>query len=159
MSELLNKVYACLLGGLIGDAMGAPVEGMTYLEIEGKHGWVDTFEGAGTDDSAVKHIIIRALNENDGHITCDELADSFLKSVAEKKEIYDLFYIPVRNMFEKLKEQGVVTKLYLRDGMMHTWMIIPNFAESKKDLAILGKDMHLALNGKLSAASEPVKLD
>lgn len=62
-------------------------------------------------------------------------------------------------MFEKLKEQGVVTKLYLRDGMMHTWMIIPNFAESKKDLAILGKDMHLALNGKLSAASEPVKLD
>lgn len=62
-------------------------------------------------------------------------------------------------MFEKLKEQGVVTKLYLRDGMMHTWMIIPNFAESEKDLAILGKDMHLALNGKLSAASEPVKLD
>ena len=62
-------------------------------------------------------------------------------------------------MFEKLKEQGVVTKLYLRDGMMHTWMIVPNFAESKKDLAILGNDMKAALEGRFAGADKPKKLN
>ena len=52
-------------------------------------------------------------------------------------------------MFEKLQEQNVVTKLYLRDGMMHTWMIVPNFTESKKDLKVLGEDMNQAFNGTL----------
>ena len=100
MNQLLGKVYGCLLGGLIGDAMGAPVEGWLYSEIEEKVGWVSSFEGAGTDDSAVKLIIIRALMKNGGHITCDELAESFLKN----RQFFDLFYIPVRNMFHKLEE-------------------------------------------------------
>ena len=63
-----------------------------------------------------------------------------------------------RILFEKLKEQGVVTKLYLREGMMHTWMIVPNFAESKADLKILKEDMKLALSGKLRSENEPVRL-
>ena len=62
-------------------------------------------------------------------------------------------------MFEKLKEQGVVTKLYLREGMMHTWMIVPQFAESKKDLAVLGSDINAVLEGNFTGAGEPVKLD
>lgn len=115
MSELLHKVYGCLLGGLIGDAMGAPVECLTYQEIEEKHGWVNTFEGAGTDDSAVKLIIIRALMKNGGHITCDELAESFLNN----REFYDLFYIPVRNMFHKL-EEGIVPPLEAGYGNMQS---------------------------------------
>ncbi len=61
-------------------------------------------------------------------------------------------------MFEKLKEQGVVTKLYLRDGMMHTWMIVPEFPESKKDLAVLGNDMNAVLEGRFAGTAEPVKL-
>ena len=100
MNDLLSKVYGCLLGGLIGDAMGAPVEGMTYREIEEKVGHVESFEGNGTDDSAVKLIIIRALMKHGGHITCDELAASFL----ENGQYYDLFYVPVRNMYHKLEE-------------------------------------------------------
>ena len=101
MISLFDRVYGGLLGGLIGDAMGAPVEGWEYAEIEAKHGWIDTLEGTGTDDSAVKLIICRALLKHGGHITADELAESFL----ENRQYYDLFFIPVRNMFHKLEEK------------------------------------------------------
>ena len=100
MISLLDRVYGSLLGGLIGDAMGAPVEGWHYADIEAKRGLVDTFEGAGTDDSAVKLIICQALIRHGGHITADQLAESFLAN----PQYYNLFYIPVRNMYHKLKD-------------------------------------------------------
>ena len=98
-TELFDKVYGCLLGGLIGDAFGAPVEGMHYKDIGEKFGQVSSFSGAGTDDSAVKLIICRALLKHGGHITMDELAESFLAN----EEFYGLFFIPVCNMFNKIK--------------------------------------------------------
>ena len=33
MNTLEDKIYGCLLGGLIGDAMGAPTEGKTFRQI------------------------------------------------------------------------------------------------------------------------------
>ena len=32
-SLLENRIYGCLVGGLIGDAMGAPAEGKTFAQI------------------------------------------------------------------------------------------------------------------------------
>ena len=61
-------------------------------------------------------------------------------------------------LFEKLMEQNVTTKLYRRDGMMHTWIIIPQLSESKKDLEILGTDMHLALDGALQGFGGPARV-
>ena len=98
-TELFDKVYGCLLGGLIGDAFGAPVEGMHYKDIAEKYGKVTTFSGAGTDDSAIKLIICRALLKHGGYITMDELAESFLAH----EEFYELFFVPVRNMYYKIK--------------------------------------------------------
>ncbi|MDE7008130.1 MAG: ADP-ribosylglycohydrolase family protein, partial [Lachnospiraceae bacterium] len=58
MSNILyDKILGCLAGGVIGDAMGAPVENKTYQEIEAEYGMVSDFEGEGTDDSAVKLIL------------------------------------------------------------------------------------------------------
>ncbi|WP_026659885.1 alpha/beta hydrolase [Butyrivibrio sp. AC2005] len=48
-------------------------------------------------------------------------------------------------MYEKLKAEGVETTLYRRDGMMHAWMIIPMFRESKADLKLLSQDMQKVL--------------
>lgn len=62
-------------------------------------------------------------------------------------------------MFEKLKAQGTTAKLYLRRSMMHTWLIVPLFPESKKDLKLLGQDLHLAFDGKLKTEREPIRLD
>ena len=105
MVSLHDRVYGSLLGGLIGDAMGEPVEGMHYADIEAKHGWVDTFAGSGTDDSAVKMIICQALIKHGGHITADEFAESFMENVRYYKEYYKRFYVPVHNMFHKLQDE------------------------------------------------------
>ena len=75
---LFDKIYGCLVGGLIGDAMGAPAEGMHYEEIAKRFGEIDDFEGAGTDDSAIRVILIEAILENNGYVTADEFAVSFL---------------------------------------------------------------------------------
>ena len=41
-SQLFDKVYGCLVGGLVGDAMGGPIEGMTADFIRELHGGVVT---------------------------------------------------------------------------------------------------------------------
>ena len=61
-------------------------------------------------------------------------------------------------MFEKLQEQNVPSKLYVRKGMMHTWIILPFFPESKKDLKILETEIRQAMEGTFTAADEPLKL-
>jgi ADP-ribosylglycohydrolase len=113
---LFKKTYGCLLGGVIGDAMGAPAEDMTYEEVEKQFGWIDDFEGSGTDDSAIKLILCEAIIKNGGHVTADEWAEAFL---ANKKKYYNYFYIPVRNMFHKI-ESKLSLPVYAGLGNMHS---------------------------------------
>lgn len=115
-SRMYEKVLGCLLGGLIGDAMGAPVEDMHYADIEKKYGLVDDFEGEGTDDSAIKLILCDAIIENDGYVTADEFAEAFLRN---KEKYYKLFYIPVKNMFHKI-ESKLSLPVYAGLGNMHS---------------------------------------
>ena len=61
-------------------------------------------------------------------------------------------------LFDRLKEQGVTTKLYRRAGMMHTWIIIPFFPESKKDLKLLGEELHRAMEGTIHGEDEAIRL-
>ena len=98
---IYRKVLGCLVGGLIGDAMGAPVEGWPYARIVAEKGYIDNFEGGGTDDSAIKLILCEALIKNGGHVTADDFAESFLNH----KEDYGLFFVPVRNMFHKIQDE------------------------------------------------------
>lgn len=52
--SLEERAYGCLLGGAIGDALGAPVEGLSYAEIAERHGRVEDFLSdaqVGTDDT------------------------------------------------------------------------------------------------------------
>ena len=113
---LFDKVYGCLLGGLIGDAMGAPAEEKTYQEIAQQFGWIEDFEGAGTDDSAIKLILCEAIIESGGYVTADEFAASFLRN---KKKYYRLFYVPVKNMFHKI-ESKLSLPVYAGLGNMHS---------------------------------------
>ena len=84
-AALFDKVYGCLLGGVIGDAMGAPVEGWRYTDIEEKLGEVCDFSGDGTDNSAIRIILCEAILQNDGYVSADEFAASFLTQPADKK--------------------------------------------------------------------------
>jgi ADP-ribosylglycohydrolase len=101
-SQLEDKIYGCLLGGLIGDAMGAPAEGKTYQQIQERFGpqGITSFEGAGTDDTAIREQLIDAIFRSGGDVTCDHFAQSFLDHRARH---YRLWYIPVRNAFHKFE--------------------------------------------------------
>ncbi len=76
-TKLFDRIYAAMLGGAIGDAMGGPVEGRNFQEIEAEYGVVDRFlaythapdyhnqfantAGTYTDDTRLKHILCRAI--------------------------------------------------------------------------------------------------
>ena len=42
-ANLRDKFFGCICGCHIGSAMGAPVEGMKYQEIEDKYGFVKDY--------------------------------------------------------------------------------------------------------------------
>lgn len=80
---LFKKVYGCMLGGAIGDALGGPVEGWTPDEIRATYGGnLDRFVpyrrepgyhahfadrlGAYTDDTRLKHLLCQAILEAEG---------------------------------------------------------------------------------------------
>lgn len=49
-----DRGYGAVVGQAVGDALGAPTEGMTPLQISDRYGWIDDFvsdDPAGTDDS------------------------------------------------------------------------------------------------------------
>ncbi|MGD2175310.1 MAG: ADP-ribosylglycohydrolase family protein [Candidatus Brocadiaceae bacterium] len=82
--DLFDAVYGCLIGGAIGDALGAPVEGWHWADIRERYGKVDRFldfdagyaSGAGhvTDDSYLRHLLCVAIVEKGGRITPDDFA-------------------------------------------------------------------------------------
>ena len=73
-----QKTLGCLLGGLIGDAIGTPTEGMDYKDIEEKLGWVDDFDCDGTDDTVIKTLLAEALIRTGGQATYDDWAQEWL---------------------------------------------------------------------------------
>lgn len=77
-TRLYDHTLACLLGGLIGDAIGSPTEGKTYQEIEAQFGWVGDFDGDGTDNTVMKHLVAEALIRTGGYATLDDWAAVWL---------------------------------------------------------------------------------
>ena len=81
-TPLFDRIYAAMLGGAIGDAMGGPVEGWPYPRIQETYGVVDRFlpyeaepdyhnhfdltPGSVTDDTRLKHLLARSLSSVSG---------------------------------------------------------------------------------------------
>jgi ADP-ribosylglycohydrolase len=105
-SLLFDKILGCLIGGEIGDAMGAPAEGKTYQTIAREFGTITEFSGFGTDDSALKHILCDAIETSEGYPTADDWAEQWLKQedMFLKKR---LFWIPVMNGFWKIRAENI----------------------------------------------------
>lgn len=108
-SSLSDKVLGCLLGGVVGDAMGTPTEKLTHEEIHQRFGWVDTFSGEGTDDSILKHILCETLERGGGHATADGWAEDWLRHSGTFLES-KLFFVPVLATFWKLRGEQVVPR-------------------------------------------------
>jgi len=92
-SRLFKKVYGCLLGGAIGDALGGPVEHLTLEQIRetyggnlgryvpydrppSHHGHFGEGEriGAYTDDTRLKHLLCKAIFRANGKPRAGDLA-------------------------------------------------------------------------------------
>jgi ADP-ribosylglycohydrolase len=76
---LYSKALGCLLGGIIGDAIGTPTEGMDYREIQARFGWVSDFSCDGTDDTVMKNLLAEALIRTGGYATLDDWAAMWLE--------------------------------------------------------------------------------
>lgn len=102
-SEILLKAYGCLLGGLIGDAMGTPTENLEPAAIAEKFGWVDDFSGDGTDDSILKYLLCDALIATDGYATADDWAAAWLaKRATITGPKQNRFFVSVKQTLSKL---------------------------------------------------------
>jgi ADP-ribosylglycohydrolase len=102
--DILDAVYGCLIGGAIGDALGAPVEGWYWTDIRAKHGRVtELMPGFGntgacyggttgerygaaydgppsqpgwiTDDTTMRHYLSLAIARKQGRVTPDDYRD------------------------------------------------------------------------------------
>lgn len=110
--DLFDAVYGCLVGGAIGDALGAPVEGWHVSEIRARYGKVvemlpqqqaaerSTGAEAGrlTDDSTLRQLICQAIIAKPGRITPDDYAAVWLSSMESSR-----FFITERIVLEKLR--------------------------------------------------------
>ncbi|MBI3963356.1 MAG: ADP-ribosylglycohydrolase family protein [Deinococcus sp.] len=114
-SALFAKIYGCLLGGAIGDAMGGPVEGWNYQQIQERYGHLDRLlpyekepaehnhwakqAGAYTDDTRLKHVLCQCILER-GDVP--ERGD-FVKALA------DYYY-----SHDKPIERGFIEEYFLK---------------------------------------------
>lgn len=92
VSEFEDRVLGCLVGGLVGDAMGTPTENMEPDEITSRFGWVTAVAGFGTDDTAMRSILCEALLATDGYAGPDDWADQWIAAG-------DVFTGPLRSKF------------------------------------------------------------
>lgn len=76
-SRFETHVLACLTFGVIGDAMGTPTENLEPAEIERRFGWVNSFEGDGTDDTIMRDLIASALIRTGGYADADHWAEEW----------------------------------------------------------------------------------
>ena len=83
--QLELGAYASLAFGVVGDAMGTPTENLEPEQIDAKFGWVETFEGDGTDDSIMRNLIADALIATGGYADADDWASEWMR---QHKEIF-----------------------------------------------------------------------
>lgn len=95
---LLDKITACLYGGAIGDAMGAPAEWRLPPEIQQRYGYITDFvepwdgpsdigkgDGRYTDDSHMIQVLSRIYIEAGDHLDAFRFAKGVIPLIAEEK--------------------------------------------------------------------------
>ena len=107
-TTLYDKALGCLLGGLIGDAIGTPTEGKDYRQIEAQFGWVDDFNCDGTDDTVMKNLLAEALIRTGGYATLDDWAQVWLDHWdAIFGDKLGKFFVSVIHTAQKLRRHSI----------------------------------------------------
>lgn len=129
--EMKNRIANCLYGVFYGDAIGAPVEKLSYQEIHKRYGRVESFDieyhknslkvahvprkkrggGIFTDDSLMTLCLIDVYDEVRAHLDVFNMNDQFVKNVCFKPRyipefgyealVVDRVFIPEKFIFLK----------------------------------------------------------
>jgi ADP-ribosylglycohydrolase len=107
VNSLLDKISGTLLGGLCGDEIGRPAECLDYPTIAERYGRIEgpqprPGKPAGTDDSALKHMLCEAIVRAEGEVTPDDWA-----AVWRERMQPEQFWIPVQNAYFRLMVQEI----------------------------------------------------
>jgi ADP-ribosylglycohydrolase len=106
--DCFDAVYGCLIGGAIGDALGAPVEGLNQWEIRSKYGRLEDLiasprdnanqqPGGVTGDTVLRQYVALAVARKGGRITPNDLAALWVE-----KGNFRLLRGNERSVYEKL---------------------------------------------------------
>ncbi|MTV24445.1 hypothetical protein FTX61_03290 [Nitriliruptoraceae bacterium ZYF776] len=90
LDELPARGAACLLGGAVGDAMGAPVEGTAPEDVVARFGPVEGFLGTdpqATDDTEFSVLTARALLAHGTALTSTDVAEVWLAAFADRRGV------------------------------------------------------------------------
>ena len=114
--RLFDKMYGCIVGGTIGDAIGGPTEMMHYQTIERLYGRVTDLidygpaclyghagwpAGHWTDDSIVKLILCDAIIRCQGRITAEDWGDSWREMLNPR----DVYVSPINAYFRLVNDR------------------------------------------------------
>ena len=79
-----DRAAGALFGLSVGDALGAPTENLTRVEIAARWGWVDDFcerDAVGTDDTEYAVFTARLVIEHGAALTADKVAAAWRRDL------------------------------------------------------------------------------
>ena len=100
--ELTSRFLPVVVGARVGDAMGAPTEGLEPAEIDDRFGWVSDFAGDGTDDSLMATMLAHALINTAGRAGADDWAAQWMAEAEAIKAKRNKFFLSVLHTVQKL---------------------------------------------------------
>lgn len=167
-AALLDRIRGALLGGLCGDEIGRPAEGLDHRTLESRLGRItgpldrDGSAGAGTDDTALKHMLCEAIVRAGARpVTPDDWAAVWRERMDPAQ-----FFVPVQNAYFKLiverlpaQDCGVGNMLSNSSAMAISPIGIVNagdagaaYAEATSAARLIHRGVALEAAGAVSAA-------
>lgn len=87
-AQLYDKVYGCLIGLSVGDALGAPTEGLALEEIKKNYGWVKDFlsdDPVGTDDTEYSMLTAKIMLKYGDKLNDKNMTDEWTKYLVSQE--------------------------------------------------------------------------
>src|SRR5882757_5006297 len=87
MTTSFERVYGALIGQAVGDALGAPTEGLTRRQIVERYGWVSDFlddDPAGTDDTEYSVLTARLMLAHGRELTPAQVGAAWTENLVNQ---------------------------------------------------------------------------